>query len=174
MRAVKVIALSLIGLVIVVLVIGAFLEKDYRVERSIDIASTPEVVFEQINSLRKWEAWSPWLAKDPTIRSTYSGPESGVGATASWTSENSGAGSQAITKSEPPRRIETSLDFGEMGKATADWTFEPSGDGVQVTWGMSGTAGGPIGGYFALMMDDWVGADYEDGLSRLKALLEGQ
>jgi hypothetical protein len=37
-----------------------------------------------------------------------------------------------------------------------------------VTWGLSGTASGPLGGYFAKMMDGWVGADYEDGLVRLK------
>ena len=90
----------------------------------------------------------------------------------SWTSEKSGTGSQTITKSDRPTRIETALDFGDMGQPNADWTFESSGDGTKVTWGLSGEAAGPLGGYFAKMMDGWVGKDYEDGLQRLKQHLE--
>jgi hypothetical protein len=89
-----------------------------------------------------------------------------------WTSENSGDGRQTITLGERPTRIEMALDFGDMGQPTADWTFQPSGNGTLVTWGLSGTTSGLLGGYFAKMMDGWVGADYEDGLARLKQLLE--
>ena len=31
----------------------------------------------------------------------------------------------------------------------------------------------PAGRWLGLMMDNWVGADYERGLSNLKALVEG-
>jgi len=89
-----------------------------------------------------------------------------------WTSEKSGDGTQTITLSERPTRIETVLDFGEMGEPSAYWSFEPLGEGVRVTWGLNGTASGPLGGYFAKMMDHWVGADYEDGLARLKQVAE--
>jgi hypothetical protein len=41
-----------------------------------------------------------------------------------------------------------------------------------VTWSLSGEAVGPLGGYFAKMMDGWVGKDYEDGLQSLKRHLE--
>jgi len=168
MRALKVTALVLLGLVVVVVGIGAFLPKDFRVERSIEIDASPEVVFDQVNALPNWNAWSPWIARDPSIKNEFTGPEAGVGATVTWTSEKSGDGTQTITLSERPTRIEMKLDFGQMGQPNADWTFVPSGDGVRVTWGLSGTASGPLGGYFAKMMDGWVGADYEDGLLRLK------
>ena len=102
----------------------------------------------------------------------YSGPESGVGATVTWTSEESGDGKQTITLSERPTRIETALDFGDMGQPNAYWEFEPGGEGVLVTWGLVGNTSGLLGGYFARMMDGWVGADYEDGLARLKKLAE--
>ncbi len=163
----------LLAAVVIVVGIGLFLPNDYRVERSIEIDATPEAVFDQVNTLKNWNAWSPWAARDPSIENTYSGPEAGVGSKVTWTSEDSGNGSQTITFSERPKRIETHLDFGEMGRPKADWTFEPSEEGVRVTWGLSGTAGGPLGGYFAKMMDGWVGADYEDGLSRLKKVVEG-
>lgn len=174
MKVLKTAVLVLLALIVLVFGIGAFLSKDFRVERSIEMDAPPEVVFDEVNTLRKWEAWSPWKARDPSIQSEYSGPESGVGATVSWTSEKSGEGTQTITLSERPTRIETALDFGEMGQPNADWTFEPVGDGVMVTWGLSGTATGPLGGYFAKMMDGWVGADYEVGLERLRDLVESQ
>jgi len=172
MRVVKLSVLILLALVVVVVGIGSFLPKDFAVERSIEIGASPEVVFDEVNSLRTWDAWSPWLARDPSIVNSYSGPEVGVGATVAWTSEKSGDGKQTITVSERPTRIETALDFGDMGQPNAYWTFEPSGEGVQVTWGLTGSTSGPLGGYFARMMDGWVGADYEDGLARLKEVVE--
>lgn len=172
MRALKLTALVLLALVVLVMGIGAFLSKEFRVERSIEIQASPEVVFDEVSSLRKWDAWSPWIARDPSIQNEFSGPDVGVGATVTWTSEKSGDGKQTITLSERPTRIETQLDFGDMGQPSADWTFVPAGDGVRVTWGLSGTAAGPLGGYFAKMMDGWVGADYEVGLARLKQVVE--
>ncbi|MGB8331898.1 MAG: SRPBCC family protein [Polyangiales bacterium] len=172
MRIAKLIVLVLLALAVLVVGIGAFLPKDFHVERSIEIDASPEVVFDLVNSLRKWEAWSPWIARDPSIENTYAGPEAGVEATVTWTSEKSGEGTQTITLSERPTRIETVLNLGEMGEPSAYWTFEPVGDGVRVTWSLNGTASGPLGGYFAKMMDGWVGADYEDGLERLKKVAE--
>ena len=173
MRALKITALILLALIVIVLGIGAFLPKDFRVERSIEMDASPEAVFDQVNSLKSWGAWSPWIARDPSIKNEYSGPEAGVGASVTWTSEKSGGGTQTITRSDRPTRIETTLDFGDMGQPNADWTFEPKGDGVRVIWGLSGNAAGPLGGYFAKMMDGWVGADYESGLARLKEVAEG-
>lgn len=172
MRVLKIIVLVIIAFSVLAFGIGALLPKGFRVERSIEIDAPPEVVFDEVSSLKKWGAWSPWVARDPSIENTYSGPDSGEGAKVTWTSERSGSGVQTITKSERPTRIETALDFGEMGQPTSDWTFEPSGDGTKVTWGLSGTATGPLGGYFAVMMDGMVGADYEDGLQRLKKVVE--
>lgn len=172
MHVLKMAVLILFALIVVVVGVGAFLPKDFRLERSIEMNASPELVFDQVNSLKNWNAWSPWIARDPSIESTYSGPESGVGAKVSWTSEKSGDGTQTITSSERPTRIETALDFGDMGQPNAHWTFEPSGEGTQVTWGLSGTTSGPLGGYFAKMMDGMVGQDYEDGLARLKQVVE--
>ena len=45
---------------------------------------------------------------------------------------------------------------------------------MKVTWGLTGTTRGLLGGYFARMTDDWVGGDYEDGLVRLKEVVEAQ
>jgi len=172
MRALKVIIGLLVAAVLIVVGVGLFLPNEYRVERSIEIDAPPEAVFDHVNTLKSWNAWSPWMAKDSSIENSYSGPEAGVGAKVTWTSEDSGNGSQTITFSERPKRIEMHLDFGDMGQPRADWTFAPSGESTQVNWGLSGTASGVLGGYFAKMMDGWVGPDYEDGLARLKKVVE--
>ena len=173
MRALKVIVGLMVAVVLIVLGVGLFLPKEFSVERTIEIEAPPERVFDQVNSLRNWDAWSPWLARDPTITNRYSGPEAGVGSKVEWTSEAYGEGSQTITLSERPSRIETRFDFGEMGQPIARWSFEPQGEGVLVTWGLHGKTTGPLGGYIAPKMDDWVGADYEEGLARLKVVAEG-
>ena len=172
MRAVKIGGIIVGAIVLIVLTAGTVLPSDYRVERSIEIAASPEVVFGEVNSLKKWDAWSPWIARDESIQNSFSGPDEGVGATASWTSDNSGDGSQTIKVSRPHSRIETELNFGSQGSATADWRFEAAGDGTRVTWGMGGDMPGPLGGLMASRMDGWIGADYEDGLARLKKHVE--
>ncbi|MEM9731205.1 MAG: SRPBCC family protein [Myxococcota bacterium] len=172
MRALKVIIGVLVAITALVMGIGLFLPKDYRVERSIQIEAPPELVFDQVNSFRNWDEWSPWLAQDPTIKNEFSGPDSGVGAKVAWTSQDSGEGSQTITSSERPKRIETRLDFGNMGQPGADFSFEPRGDGTLVTWGLSGTGVGALGGYFAQFLDRLIGPTYEDGLTRLKRVSE--
>jgi hypothetical protein len=43
-----------------------------------------------------------------------------------------------------------------------------------VTWMLDTDMGaGPIGRWMGLMMDKWVGGDYETGLQNLKSLVEG-
>ena len=110
---------------------------------------------------------------EPDATYTYSGPDSGVGATANWKGEVVGEGTQRIESSEPFSAITTSLDFGPQGVASSEWTFSPIDEGTQVIWGFDTDMGmNPISRYFGLMMDRMIGADYEKGLSNLKAVCE--
>lgn len=172
MKALKITLITLVALAVLFVAGGLMLPKQYEVERSLVIDAQPSAVFNEVNTLKNWDAWSPWTAKDPTIRNTYSGPESGVGAKVSWTSEEMGEGSQEILASEPPEHISTRLDFGEHGHADADWHFEAVDGQTRVRWGFSGETSGLMGGYFAMMMDSFVGSDFEDGLDRLKRRVE--
>lgn len=162
--------------VVVLLVAGAYLlPRTVTVERTAMIDAPPEAVFPHVNSLKLAEAWSPWLDRDPNVQLTYAGPEEGVGNRMSWTSDdpNVGNGAQEITLSTPNERVESALDFGDMGTAEAWFDLAPAGDGTEVTWGLDADMGNnPVGRWMGLMMDRWVGADYEKGLARLKAVVE--
>ena len=129
MKVLKIFLAILIVCVVGIVGYGYTLPAEYRVERTLEISAPPVQVFNVVNDFKTWDAWSPWVANDPTVKTTVSGPENGVGATSSWASENSGSGSQTITISESPSRIETALDFGEMGKATSDWQFSKTDSG---------------------------------------------
>ncbi len=148
------------------------LPKDYVVTRTERIDAPAEVIWQHISVLENHPAWSPWQAKDPSTVNTYSGPE-GVGRTMSWTGEVTGEGSQAITALDPMNRVDTHLDFGDMGTAEA-WLALVPGDAetTTVTWGLAGTNDGFFGGAISAMMNSFIGADYEDGLSRLKVVSE--
>lgn len=170
----------LVGLVILLAVVfvagGYLLPREVAVARSIEINAPPEAVFEKVNSLKAGQEWSPWLERDPNVAVDFTGPDEGVGAAMSWASDNPqvGAGSQKIVVSEANERVETELDFGDMGTAKAAFLLEKNGEVTAVTWTLLADMGnGPMGRWMGLMMDGWVGADYEAGLSNLKALVEG-
>lgn len=176
MRFLRNLLIFVVLVVVAAVAVAYVLPRQVPVERSVVIAAPPEEVFPYLNSLQRAAEWSPWLGIDPEVQLAYEGPEEGVGNTLAWVSEhpNVGSGRQEITASEPNSRVESSLEFGDMGTAMAWFALEPEGTGTRVTWGMMADMGmNPVGRWMGLMMDRWVGADYERGLANLKALVEG-
>ena len=169
MRILKWVVLSLIALIAILLVIGFFLPAEFGMQRSTVVDAPPEVIYEHIVNLRKNEAWSPWQQMDPTIATTYNDVERGVGASYSWTSENSGAGTYNLVETDPPLHARYEIVFEGQGDAGGEWILEPAGDGTKVTWTFEGDAGGnPIGRWSGLMIDTFLGQPYELGLASLK------
>jgi len=177
MKLLKRFVFFLIGLLCVLLLISFFLPSKVHVERTLVINATPEKLFEQVNTLKNWENWSPWHKLDPNMKLEYAGPPSGVGAKYSWESKqrNVGNGNLAITESVPHKSIQTAMDFQGQGQATGNFRFEKNQEATQVTWSMETDMGkNPIGKFFGLMMDKMVGADFEKGLNSLQSMCEGK
>ncbi len=169
--------LGVLAVVVVLLVAIAYLlPRQVEVTRSATIAAPPEQVFAHVSSLSKFSEWSPWGNLDPDMQVTFSGPEMGVGNKMEWSSDhpNVGNGVQEITAIVENERVESALDFGDMGTAIASFDLAKSGGGTEITWGLKSDMGNnPIGRWMGLMMDGWVGADYEKGLANLKEMIEG-
>lgn len=167
------------GLVVIVLAAAAtsyILPRHVIVEREMVMNAPPEVIFQHVNSLRAFSEWSPWGGHDPNMVVNYSGPETGVGNVMEWVSDhpNVGNGRQEITALVENESVRTSLAFDGMGAAQAWWTLTPEGDATRVTWGLDADMGNsPIGRWMGLMMDGFVGADYERGLDQLRQTVEG-
>ncbi|WP_250461995.1 SRPBCC family protein [Microbulbifer litoralis] len=158
------------------LVLAGFLfPRQVTLERSVYIAKPPEAVFPYLNNFRNFNRWSPWHQLDPETDYEYSGPAEGVGAAMRWSSENPsvGSGSQKIVASEPDSLVRTELDFGEQGTADAELRLQPQGGGTNVTWWFSTEMGaGPVARWMGLLVERMVGNSYQQGLDKLKRVVE--
>lgn len=167
--------LYLVVLVAAIVVGGSFLlPAQAVVKRSIEIAAPPEKVFAIVGDLRRFHEFSPWAEIDPNIQYAFEGTESGIGQIMRWRSQNPdvGSGSQTIIEYDPPTYSEMEVDFGRMGKSVASWDIVPSQAGCKATWAFKSDLKGIPAKWFGLMFDRWIGADYEKGLEKLKAVAE--
>jgi hypothetical protein len=176
MRFLKNLLVGLVVLIVLAVGVAYLLPRNVIVEREIVVNAPPEEVFAHVNSLQAFSEWSPWGDYDPDMQVVYSGPESGVGNIMEWTSDhqNVGTGRQEIIEVIENEAVRTSLAFDGMGDAEAWWLLAPEGDGTRVTWGLNSDMGNnPIGRWFGLALDGFVGTDYERGLAQLQAAVEG-
>ncbi|MEP5152672.1 SRPBCC family protein [Planktotalea sp.] len=175
MRIIKRLLKILVVLVIVLVAVSYLLPRQVTVARSITIDAPAPDVFAKVNGLKAGAEWSPWLSRDPEVQLTYTGPDMGVGSKLVWTSDHPqvGNGAQEIVESVENQKVVTALDFGAQGTAMAAFNLVEADGATTITWDLETDMGmNPIGRYMGLMMDRWVGGDYEKGLANLKALVE--
>lgn len=160
---------------------GLLLPSEVHVERSVVIDRPAATVFSMVNGYRTFNQWSPWAGLDPDAEFVLQGPSTGVGARMEWSGDPAlvGTGWQEITSSTPYERVETHLDFGPQGRADSYFDIQADPAGTLVTWGFDTDVtegqhffGAVLGRYLGLMLDRWVGADYEAGLASLKVYAE--
>jgi hypothetical protein len=173
---IAIIAVVLAIAIAVVLILAASKPATFRVERTIDVKAPPEKIFPLINDFHQWVSWSPYENKDPAMKRSYSGAESGNGAVYGWEgNSNVGAGRMEILKESVPSKILIKLDFFKPfeGHNTAEFTMQPQGDATHLSWVMRGPA--PfISKLMQVFMnlDHMIGKDFEVGLANLKRLTE--
>ena len=162
-------------LLVLLAAIGMLLPRWVHVERSIVIDAPRATVFAFVDRFKQFNKWSPWADVDPDAKYTWEGPDYGVGAKQSWVGnpKTIGSGSEEIVEVKPPELVKVRLDFGAQGVSASQFLLAVEGAGTNVTWSFDSDMGaGPIGRYFGLLIDHWVGPDYEKGLANLKKLAE--
>jgi hypothetical protein len=169
----NIILIAVAVIVMLFVLVVATRPSEFRVTRTGRIAAPAEVVFENVNTLRKWETWSPWAKIDPNVTNTYSGPESGPGSSMAWSGNNKvGEGRMTIMDNQPHSVIQIKLEFLRPMKATnmAEFLFKTDGDQTTVTWSMSGK-NNFMGKAFHLVVDcdKMIGRDFEKGLASLNS-----
>lgn len=156
-------------------VIGLLLPGQLQTERSIEIAAGPELVYDYVAGFSRFNEWSPWADLDPDAQYTVSGPGQGSGARMEWSSKlpEVGSGSQEVVSAEPSREVIIRLVFDGQGEAVSTMRLESADVGTHANWRFDMDLGmNPINRWIGLMVGGSVGADYEKGLRRLKALVE--
>jgi hypothetical protein len=162
--------------VVIFLVVVALQPPTFHVERSITVNVPPERTFALVNDFHAWKAWSPWEARDPAMKRTYSGASSGAGAVYAWSGNRDvGEGRMTIESSRDPSLVSIKLEFLKpfVATNTATYSFAPVAGGTRVTWAMDG-ANAFLAKAFHLFVsvDRLVGADFERGLARMKSAAE--
>src|SRR5262245_20327786 len=142
MRPIVRLILGLLTLGLILAGVAFALPSQVTVARSIVINAPESATFPYLNNLHKFADWAPWAARDPQLRITYSGPESGKGARAEWASaDNSiGTGVMEINESEPNNRVDLVVDLNGL-EGTSFYDIAPAGSGAKVTWGFGYNAG---------------------------------
>jgi hypothetical protein len=177
MRIIKKIALGLIVVVALLAIVGMFLPRNISVARSIEINAPAAKIYPHFANLGATVPWSPWLHHDPETKLEFNDIAEGVGAVMSWASDhkNVGSGTMTVLEAEQDKSLLVELDFGDMGGGMASWDLTEVNGVTTTTWGMETDMGaGPVGRWMGLMMDKWIGADYQKGLQNLKELVESQ
>jgi hypothetical protein len=171
----------LIGLLVVIVGFCAFVATrpdTFTVERKATVNAPPEVVAALLNDFHHFNAWSPWAAMDPAMKSTYGGPEAGgVGSSIAWVGNDKvGEGKMTITASTP-EKITVQLDFIKPFAATDEvvWSLKPNGANTDFTWTMNGKSNFVFKAMGVFKdMDKMVGDDFTRGLDKFKTVAEAE
>ncbi|MEY8760380.1 SRPBCC family protein [Chryseobacterium tongliaoense] len=178
MKILKWIIIVLASILIVWLVAAALVSGECKYEKSISINAPAEKVWQNTNTLKAMDLWSPWNDLDPDMKKDWTGVTGQPGEKMCWNSknDNAGKGCQKVKKVDASnKRIETQIKFltPYESEANAYVTVVPEGNGSKATWGFTSIIPYP----FTLMklfmnMEDAIGKDYQKGLSKLKEISE--
>ncbi len=154
------------------IIIGISLPNSYEIKRTVTINAPVEKVHALVGDLNQWPKWTPWLAADPSIRTTVV-QASGVGASQKWEG-NSGNGSLTFTSNDPQKGIDFDLYFDNNSyRCDSGFIYTPSGNMTVVSWYMRGSVDFPIvGGYVAYMTESMNSDMFDNGLLKLKKMAE--
>ncbi|TKS54325.1 polyketide cyclase [Luteimonas yindakuii] len=160
------------------LVIGVLLPSSRSLEEKVETNRRQTIVFDTINSFRRFDDWHPFAVQDPRIKIQLSGPDSGVGAKMSYDSsvKNIGTGTWEIVESEPRSKVAYAIENEQRGSnKRSEFTLRPtgrSGRNIEITQTYNVDYGWDLlGRYAGLYVARNVGDNIETGLKRLSNML---
>ncbi len=180
MKIAKRLALILILFLGAILIIAAFVEKNYAVERQVEIEKPLEDVFGYIKYLKNQNNYSVWANRDPNMKKEYRGTDGQPGFVSAWDSDvkEVGKGEQEIIRVTANERVDYELRFFAPMQAVEPAymsTEKLEENKTLVKWGFSGHIDYPFNLMFLFMdMEEMIGSDLQAGLDKLKEILESE
>jgi hypothetical protein len=158
--------------------VGIFLPSKRHLSESVETNRKPTIVFDTLNSFRRFGQWNPLPLRDPTTKISLSGPQSGKGAVMEYSAKEMGDGRYEIIESDPGKKVTYAIENDSPGnEKRSSFVLKRVGRGgrnVEITqtydvdYGMN-----IIGRYAGLYVNSSVGEDVKLGLSRLTNMLAG-
>ena len=177
MKILKKISIAIAVLMAIYIILALIGPSNYKIERSIKIASAVENVYNQTSIYANWAAWSPWKKADPEAIYNIENDHQEVGASLGWKGELSGTGSMTTVEIVPNEKFNYELKFTEPWymamTSSGGFTYEQDGDSVLVTWFDAGDLGFMSRPMMLFMdMEGQIGPQFEAGLEELKKICE--
>ncbi|WP_019303745.1 SRPBCC family protein [Xanthomonas oryzae] len=159
-------------------VVGLVLPSERQMSESVETNRRMTIVYDTVNSFRRFKDWNPLVLRDPKIQLKLAGPEEGKGARVEYSSTEGyiGNGSWEITNSVKNERVEIAIEDPTKGyDKVTNFTLVPTGKNnknVKITQDYSVKYGWNLfGRYAGLYVSRHVGDDLKLGLSRLATVL---
>jgi hypothetical protein len=172
------ILISLAIVAVLFTAVGILLPSSRHLAHAVETNRKPPIVFDTLNSVRRFKDWNLAVAGDPKIKLDYSGPDAGVGAKVSWDSEEPalGQGSWEIVESEPRNRVAYAIQDVDRGtNKRSAFILKPTGKNgrnIEITQTYDVDYGwNLLNRYSGLYVSSNVGEEMKAGLSRLSNML---
>ena len=156
-------------LVCVIAIIGSLLPRSYDFEVTQTIAASPERIYQEMETLPKWQAWSQWSIENETVQSLEYSDD---GLSQTWTDER-GEGSLWITDRQENQSVSYSMTFANFPEMKSTIYLKSLGEGsTEVRWRSQGQLpGGPFYGYFGPFFSTGMKSHYLYGLSKIAKIV---
>jgi len=147
-----------------------------KIEKSIEINKSSELVFEYLKLTKNQDNFSVWNMTDPNMNKQYQGKDGTVGFVYSWdsTMKNVGAGEQKVAGIEEGRSIDYKVRFIRPMQNIADIKFQitkAAENKTLVAWIFDSPSKFPMS-LFSPIFKKMLGKDIMKGLINLKGILE--
>lgn len=175
MKAFKYILFLLLITIIGISIYIAVQPNTFEVTRIRTIKVPIPVIYKNVIDFKNWEAWSPWVEKEPSTVITLSEQTKGIGGSYSWIDKD-GTGTMKTIETAPNTSIKQEMQFADFPASEINWTFEPNDDGTtNTTWTISGKdLPFSFKAYAAISggIEKQIGPDFERGLEKLDSILQ--
>lgn len=177
MKILRIIGIAVGILVAIGIVLFVVAPKSSYFEQSIVIDAPKEKIFQVVNNMTDFNAWSPWYEMDPEARYEIEGPEDGPGSKLTWYSEdpNVGNGAMWIHDHSANEEVAYKMAFeGYPSEPIARLKLIETDGGTAVTWTYEeeNTPGLFRLGNLVNATEMMLSEPYTTGLSNLKEYVE--
>ncbi len=167
--------LAVAGLIVVFLVVGSLIPREFQFETRIKIEKPAAQIFPLVNDLRQWQLWTHFNPQSNTnLDLNYGATTAGPDASMTWI-ERRGKGKLWIETSQANNHVAYAVEFANFPRMKSNIQFEETNGQTEVVWDSSGSLPfGPFYGWFGMYFSEALRRDYDANLQRLKELVEAE
>jgi len=163
----------LLGLLALILIVGAFLPKKVEATATTEIEMSRDKVFYSIATFNERQLWDPWLEMEPEAKVEISVSDNYVGSEYNWDGEKLGQGRMLVDSVAFPSLIKSSIWFRpDSDPAGVVWNLEDLNGSTRASWTLVMESGNPFMKIMNTLMKGSLLKSFNKGLENLKSHLE--